>query len=199
MLTKFLKDEESAEERENLNVMLSNATSGLSETIQHLNDVVQVRTGALEKMQSVSLLNVVNNVEKSIEGLLKEKDATTNISIQKSHFVMAVPAYLESIILNLYTNSLKYSSPKRKPVISVSSSSKNNYIQIEFKDNGQGIDLERHRSKVFGMYKTFHAHKEAKGIGLFITKNQIESMDGSISLKSKVDKGTTFFIKLKKG
>jgi signal transduction histidine kinase len=99
----------------------------------------------------------------------------------------------------LYTNSLKYSSPKRKPVISVSSSSKNNYIQIEFKDNGQGIDLERHGSKVFGMYKTFHAHKEAKGIGLFITKNQIESMDGSISLKSKVDKGTTFFIKLKKG
>ncbi|WP_396636504.1 PAS domain S-box protein [Maribacter sp. R77961] len=198
MLTKFLKDEESVEERENLNVMLSNATNGLSETIQHLNDVVQVRTGALEKMQSVSLLNVVNNVEKSIEGLLKEKDATTNISIQKSHFVMAVPAYLESIILNLYTNSLKYSSPKRKPVISVSSSSKNNYIQIEFKDNGQGIDLERHGSKVFGMYKTFHAHKEAKGIGLFITKNQIESMDGSISLKSKVDKGTTFFIKLKK-
>ncbi len=199
MLTKFLKDEESAEERENLNTMLINATSSLSETIQHLNDVVQVRTGALEKMQSISLLNTVHNIEKSIEGLLKEKSATTKRSIQKSHFVMAVPAYLESIILNLYTNSLKYCSPERKPVITVSSSSKKNYIQIEFKDNGQGIDLERHGNKVFGMYKTFHAHKEAKGIGLFITKNQIESMNGKIWLESKVDKGTTFFIKLKKG
>lgn len=199
MLTKFLKDEEDEKERENLNNMLVNASDSLSDTIQHLNDVVQVKTGSLAKMQSVSILNMVERVEKSIEGLLSEQEAVSHINIQKSHFVNAVPAYLESIILNLYTNALKYRSSKRTPIIKISSSILEDSVIIEFKDNGQGIDLKRHKDKIFGMYKTFHNNKDAKGIGLFITKNQIESMNGTISVESEVNKGTIFYIKLNKG
>ena len=42
------------------------------------------------------------------------------------------------------------------------------------------------------MYKTFHNNKEARGLGLYIIKNQIEAMGGSITVSSEVDKGTTF-------
>ena len=111
----------------------------------------------------------------------------------------AVPAYFESIFLNLYTNSLKYFSHERNLVIEISTRTKNETLIISFKDNGQGIDLERHGSKIFGMYKTFHKHKDAKGIGLFITKNQVESMGGTITVESEIDKGTTFNITLKQG
>ncbi|MGY8915134.1 MAG: ATP-binding protein, partial [Flavobacteriales bacterium] len=65
-----------------------------------------------------------------------------------------------------------------------------------FRDNGLGIDLKKHGKKIFGMYKTFHKHKEAKGIGLFITKNQVEAMNGKISVESQVDEGTTFKVTL---
>ncbi len=68
---------------------------------------------------------------------------------------------------------------------------------LSFQDNGQGIDLKRHGDKIFGMYKTFHKHKDSKGIGLFITKNQVEAMNGSIKIESKVNEGTTIYIKLK--
>ena len=61
-------------------------------------------------------------------------------------------------------------------------------------DNGLGINLEKHGEKLFGMYKTFHKNANARGIGLFITKNQIESMGGSIEVESKVNVGTTFKI-----
>jgi signal transduction histidine kinase len=44
------------------------------------------------------------------------------------------------------------------------------------------------------MYKTFHTHEKAHGIGLYITKNQIESMNGKVSVESKVGVGTTFKI-----
>ena len=44
------------------------------------------------------------------------------------------------------------------------------------------------------MYKTFHNHKEAHGLGLYITKNQIESMKGTVSVESEVGVGTTFKI-----
>jgi signal transduction histidine kinase len=44
------------------------------------------------------------------------------------------------------------------------------------------------------MYKTFHGNENAKGIGLYITKNQIESLGGSIQIESEPDSGTTFTI-----
>ncbi len=199
MLTQFLADEKDEEERKNINHMLINASDGLKETIEHLNEVVQSKTGALEQMQSVNLLSTVEKIEKSIHGLISEQQAICKINIEKFHFVNAVPAYLESILLNLYTNALKYKSSDRNPIIEISSSVELDWVIIEFKDNGLGIDLDRHKDKIFGMYKTFHRNKDAKGIGLFITKNQIESMNGTITVESKIDLGTTFYIKLNKG
>jgi signal transduction histidine kinase len=66
---------------------------------------------------------------------------------------------------------------------------------LEISDNGRGIDLNQYGDKMFGMYKTFHSNPDAKGIGLFITKNQVETMGGSISVTSTVNIGTTFKIK----
>ncbi|WP_405384587.1 PAS domain-containing protein [Maribacter sp. LLG6340-A2] len=198
MLTKFLSQEEDENERKNLHKMISNAAESLAETITHLNDVVQVKTGALENLKSLSVLNTIHQIKKSIGGLLEEQNAILNINIPKTHFVNAVPAYLESIFLNILTNALKYRSKERTPVLDISSKIKGDYVKITFSDNGQGIDLKRHGDKIFGMYKTFHKHKDAKGIGLFITKNQIEAMGGKINLESTVDVGTTIFIELKK-
>ena len=199
MLTKFLNEENVDGEVKNIHEMIISASQSLSETIAHLNDVVQVKTGALEKLQSVSVLTTMEQITKSINGLLEEQNAQLHIDIPKSHFVNAVPAYLESIFLNILTNALKYSSKKRTPIIKIKSNIEKSHIVISFSDNGQGINMKRHGDKIFGMYKTFHKHKDAKGIGLFITKNQIESMSGKISVKSEVDKGTTMFIKLKQG
>lgn len=67
---------------------------------------------------------------------------------------------------------------------------------MTFEDNGLGIDLEKHKDKVFGMYRTFHQNTNAKGIGLFITRNQIESLGGSIQIESTVNVGTKFTLKL---
>ncbi|MFX0556292.1 PAS domain S-box protein [Maribacter sp. CXY002] len=197
MLTKFLIQENDEKERENITTMLVNAADSLDETILHLNDVVQVKTGALEKIQSVNVLSCLLKIEKSIEGLLLQKKAKTKIFVNKSDFVMVVPAYIESIFFNLYTNSLKYSSPLRKPNIEISAKTQSGITTIVFKDNGIGIDMNRHADKIFGMYKTFHKHKDSKGIGLFITKNQIEAMGGTINVESEINKGTTFYITLK--
>ena len=198
MLAKFLSQEEDEKELKNINRMITNAAESLSETIAHLNDVVQVKTGALKNLQSISVLNTIEQIKKSIGGLLEKQEAIIKIDIKNSHFVNAVPAYLESIFLNILTNALKYSSPDRTPLIEIKSQLKKETVLISFKDNGQGIDLKRHGDKIFGMYKTFHKHKDAKGIGLFITKNQIEAMGGSIKIESVVDQGTTIFIELNK-
>ena len=65
---------------------------------------------------------------------------------------------------------------------------------LTISDNGLGIDLEKYKDSLFGMYKTFHKHPDSRGIGLFITKNQVEAMGGKIEVESKVGEGTAFKI-----
>src|SRR5690606_390353 len=106
--------------------------------------------------------------------------------------VHSVPAYLDSIILNLLTNAVKYSSPDRRPRIVLEAEKIGGQVRFSVGDNGLGLDLDRYGDKVFGMYKTFHQGKESKGIGLYLIKNQIEAMGGSITMESQVNQGSTF-------
>ena len=105
---------------------------------------------------------------------------------------------MDSIFLNFLTNGIKYRSDKRDSFIKIDYSITGDFITIDIEDNGLGIDMKRHRSKLFGMYKTFHKNEDSRGIGLFITKNQIEAMGGRVEAKSEVDKGSVFSIILKK-
>ncbi len=198
MLINFLKVEKSEGEIKKITAMLDSASQGLNDTILHLNEVVQIKTTTLEKMKPVVLLDALKKVKHNIRALILKKDPLINIAISEMHVVNVVPAYLDSILLNLLTNAIKYSSPERKLRINISSTIKKNQVVLTCSDNGLGIDLKRHGNKIFGMFKTFHKHPDAKGIGLFITKNQIESMGGSIAIKSEVDAGTSFHISLEK-
>ena len=67
---------------------------------------------------------------------------------------------------------------------------------LTIEDNGLGMDLKKYGERLFGMYNTFHKHKDSRGIGLFITKNQIEAMGGRVTVESTIDVGTTFTIYL---
>lgn len=198
MLAKFLTEEKDSVEQGNLIQMLVNASETLSETILHLNEVVRIRTDIEQKMQHISLMTILENVEKGIKALLIENTASIIKDVSPKHEILGIPAYLDSIFLNLYTNAIKYRNSEKSPIIKITSKELGDKLIVVFEDNGKGIDLERHGNKVFGMYKTFHGNKDAKGIGLFITKNQIESMGGSIELESKPNLGTTFVITLSK-
>ena len=91
---------------------------------------------------------------------------------------------------------IKYRYPDRIPKINITSKIINEKTTLIIKDNGLGIDLKKHGHKIFGLLKVFHRNPEAKGIGLFLTKAQVETMGGSISVESEVNIGTTFFVTL---
>ena len=68
---------------------------------------------------------------------------------------------------------------------------------MEISDNGIGIDMELNGPKLFGLFKTFTRNPDSKGVGLYISKNQIESMGGRVTVESKPDFGTKFKIYIK--
>ena len=92
----------------------------------------------------------------------------------------------------MISNAIKYRHEDRNPEIEIQTRENNGSRTILIRDNGLGIDLKKHRDKLFGMYKTFHRNRDSRGIGLFITKNQVESMGGKIEVESQVNEGTTF-------
>ncbi|QWX83374.1 PAS domain-containing protein [Cellulophaga sp. HaHaR_3_176] len=194
MLTTFLNEEEDKTEKKEIENMLIDASESLNESVHHLNDVVQITTTIKEKIKEVNIFNSIKRVRKNISVLLKEKGTICNIDMPIDLIIVAVPAYLDSILLNLFTNAVKYSANDKTLEINIKHKIKDNKTVIYFSDNGLGIDLKRHGKKLFGMYKTFHKHEDSKGIGLFITKNQIEAMNGEIKVKSEVGVGTTFIL-----
>jgi signal transduction histidine kinase len=97
--------------------------------------------------------------------------------------------------LNLISNAIRYRSSERKPYVRASAKISYDEVELLIEDNGLGINLDRFGNQVFEMYKTFHQHPESRGIGLFITKSQIESMGGTIAVQSSPNVGSTFSVK----
>jgi PAS domain S-box-containing protein len=172
----------------------STSTNLLNETINDLVKVVIIKDNPSIDKEEVLIKDVFENVFNQLSYLISLHKPILKIELEKVSILNINKAYLESILLNLFTNAIKYRSPKRILRIFVSSKEVNNMIVLTFKDNGIGIDLERNRDKIFGLYQRFHNYSDSKGLGLYLVKSQVESMGGTISVESEVDKGTTFTI-----
>jgi PAS domain S-box-containing protein len=178
--------------------LLTKSAINLKETIKNLNEVVEMNTTFQETLIPINLYDTLVSTIGNVALLAAEASTTIVNNIDKNCIVLGIQAYLDSITLNFITNGIKYRKPnKSDSKIVVSCYQSNEFIVIQFEDNGLGIDLNKNKTKLFGMYKTFHGNKDARGIGLFITKNQVEAMGGRIEVESEINKGTTFRVFLK--
>lgn len=176
--------------------LLSTASDKLSETIRHLNKVILINTSAPEKLTSVNLYDIVEHTLRTLTYMAKNESVIIENNIEENTIVHGVEQYLDSILMNLITNGIKYSSDEKESYIRIYSIKSDGCNILHIEDNGLGINLEKNRDKIFGMYKTFHEHHDSKGVGLFITKNQVEAMGGKIEVESEVGKGSVFKVYL---
>ena len=178
--------------------MLYKSSGNLKETIEHLNEVTVINTTVGESLVEINLHEEIEKAYNSIGALMNNAQLELINNVPEDCKIFGTRAYIESILLNFTTNAIKYRSTERDSFVRFEVRETKKHIQLSIEDNGLGIDLKRHRQKLFGMYKTFHNHKDSRGIGLFITKNQIEAMGGRIDVESEINKGTKFTISLRK-
>ena len=174
--------------------MLQNVSNSLNETLKDLSEIVHVQTQTKNVISTVSIEHVFDSVMKVLSADIFKTETLIEVDFSNCPTVEYVPAYLESIMLNLISNSIKYKHPERHALIKIDSGVENGRPVLKIVDNGLGIDLTRNGDNIFNLYQTFHNHPEARGIGLYITKNQIESMGGNIAVESIEGKGTIFKI-----
>lgn len=197
-LTGFLEDDCSwLNENENFD-LLKKAVGNLEETVSHLTEIAKMKEVDANEFEVLNLYDYVEQAIYNITAIAKNTNTTIVNYVDEDLCIKAIPAYLDSIILNFLTNAIKYRSDKRLPKIRLTASVLDDgYVIFKVIDNGMGIDMEKFGDKLFHMYKTFHLNEDAIGIGLFMTKNQIESLGGKVEVISEVDVGSEFSIYFK--
>jgi PAS domain S-box-containing protein len=174
------------------------STHLLNETVNDLTKVIIIKDNASIIKEDVLLNNVLEKVLNQLAFQIDLCKPTIKIDFEQIAILNINKTYIESILLNLLTNSLKYKAGNRQLIINISTKQTDDNTTLTFQDNGIGIDLKRNGDKIFGLYQKFHNYPDSKGLGLYLVKSQVEAMGGIISIQSKVDKGTTFTITLKK-
>ena len=190
----FLEEAENDEEKAEMLQHLKNVSGSLDETIHNLNDVVSINNSVNLIYKPLFLIEFISKATDVLKEQIIQKKAIIQNKLLIDTSVNFNPAFLESITLNFLSNAIKYSHPDRQPIITLDSYLHNGQFVLTISDNGIGIDMEKNGDKLFGFYKTFNGNSDARGLGLFICKNQVEYMGGKIEVESTLGVGTTFKI-----
>ena len=195
LIADLLENSKSKDEQDEMITLLKKVSQSLDETMRNLNEVVNIRNNINLKIENLNLNNFIENTLSLLKPQIENKSAIVENNASDDIFIEYNRAYLESILYNFISNALRYSHPDRNPIITLSFNK--NEKSLSIKDNGIGIDLKRNKEDLFGMYKTFNNNPDAKGLGLFLTKNQIDAMGGKIETESELGIGTNFIIYFK--
>lgn len=201
MLSKYNTDSDSQQAlkiaftEEEAMILIHDSSLSLLESLATLMQITEIKLNKEIPRDDCDVNTIINEICNQLQSAIFEKQAlimreltVTEISYPK--------AYLENILYNLISNSLKYAKAGERPEILITTRMKDDRVKLTVKDNGLGIDMEKYADRVFRLNEVFHSGFDSKGVGLYITKTQIESFGGTIEVKSKPNEGCEFTVTL---
>jgi K+-sensing histidine kinase KdpD len=182
-------------ERKRLFTTLKSTAANINEVLNVLVDIAKISEDVNTNSEILFFKEVFERSCNSLAFVINQLDAKFITDFTECPFIVYPKFYLESILINLISNSLKFYSPERSPVISIKTYSEKEKCIMEYTDNGLGLDMKKYGNKIFRLNQTFHNDKQSKGLGLFMIKNQIEAKGGKIWAESEENKGMKFIVK----
>ncbi len=151
------------------------------------------------KHEKINLTKAVKDAVELMEINAKSKNLKVNFVYNGDVFIVGDKERIKEIAINLMSNAIKFTE---KGEITISVKKEKGYAIFSVKDTGRGIK-EEDIPKIFDRFfreersrsKVNSAEKGGLGVGLTIVKELVEAMDGTISVKSKVGKGSEFIVK----
>ena len=193
----MVKSDAVKDEHKEILKMLTNSIKQVQRTNHSLNNILKLRKNLMAKDyaadQSFSLQTILDDVKSGLLHEMEESGMTLEANLNDIAELNFMYVYIKSIFYNLLSNAIKYRDPA-KPLVVKIECSKINDRQYRFviEDNGLGIDLDKNKNKMFGIFKRFHTHVEGSGVGLHIVKSIVDEYNGTIEVESAVGKGTKF-------
>jgi len=171
------------------------ASLKMDEIVKDLSSILYTKSSINQKREKVYFHKLLQGILETLEQEIMQSGCLLCIDIDENvNYMFTIKSYLESIFYNLISNAIKYRSVQRVLKLHISVLKRGNEIEIKVSDNGIGINLKEYGEHLFGLYKRFNFDTEGKGLGLHMTKTQVESLGGSIHVESEPDAGTCFTI-----
>jgi PAS domain S-box-containing protein len=173
------------------------AARSMDDLLHDLNDILSIQSSLTEEAITISLTKEIDVICMELQEEIKRSKATFQIQIaEDADELLCIESYLRGALSNLITNAIKYRAADRLPRIVITARRDGQHTIISIADNGVGINLILHGDKLFRLYSKLHTNRKGKGLGLYLTKSQIEAMDGKLTVDSIEGQGTTFTITL---
>lgn len=153
------------------------------------------RTGL--EIREIPIKKTINEIVASVRNIKEANGISFQIDIDERHPFYSDWHRFNTILENLVSNAIRYHT-KNVPdrYLKLTGTSEREELKLNISDNGTGIDPEFH-DKIFKMFYRLPGSTEGSGLGLYIVKESIEKMEGSIEIESEKGVGTSFYIKLK--
>ena len=162
-------------------------------TIRDLTEISKLQRDIEDDVSQVLFSDIFDEIKLDLETNIQESGASFQVNFNLCPYLRFSKKNLRSILYNLASNAIKYSSPERAPSINITTGIEEDFCVLTVEDNGLGMDLSQ-ESKIFSMFKRLHDHVEGSGIGLYIVKKIVENSGGKIKVESEIGKGSTFKI-----
>lgn len=198
ILLNHYEETDDPEEKKQYIDFLRQSSDALHTLMEDLVDAVKIQNESGIVTEDVGIEQLFEKVVSTLSVQIATSNATVVLTEVEWKVVEYSRIYLESILMNLISNAIKYCSPDRDPEIVVRALNPKGEFILTVEDNGIGIDLKRHRDKLFKLHKTLDRERSGKGLGLFMTKQQIEALGGDIDVQSKPNVGSVFMVNLLK-
>ncbi len=144
--------------------------------------------------EDVSFNEMFNEIFEQLKYGSENKTVTKDVEINQTHHFKSDSKRLKVIFNNLISNAIRYSSDKN-PHIKIKADIDDTIAKIMVIDNGKGIS-KKHLKNVFKMFYRATEDNAGSGLGLYIVKETIDKLRGSINLDSVIKKGTTVTIEV---
>jgi PAS domain S-box-containing protein len=171
------------------------STHQLNETLDDLVKILIIKENTTKSLETVSFDEVFQHTRESIRFIIEKAGAVIRTDFSACREISFNRSYMESLFMNLVTNSIKFAYPGRRPEIDIYTEISDGQPRLVFKDNGSGFDMAKIKGRLFGLHQRFHSHPDGKGVGLYLVHSQVTSLGGSIDAYSQVGMGTTFVIR----
>ena len=172
---------------------LDQIAKSITHLTEDINDYVAILDNQEVKIEDIDLKKLILEVKNEFtETLLDNTGFEVLINLDAWDHISYSKFYMQSIVHNFISNSIKYKRDNVASYIEFKSAIENKHKVLYVRDNGIGLNMERHGDNVFKLYKRFHRNISGKGMGLFLVKSQLEALNATITINSKEGVGTTF-------
>ncbi|WP_164674171.1 sensor histidine kinase [Maribacter litoralis] len=196
VVVEMIRKEKNPEILNQLLPKLDQVANSITNLTKDINEYVSILDNKEIKLSNINLTDLIEEVKHEFtETLLDDSDFEVLLKLDDWNQITFSKFYLQSILQNFVSNAIKYKREEVDSYILFESAIEDNHKVLYVRDNGIGLNLNRHGDNVFKLYKRFHRNISGKGMGLFLIKSQLEALNATISIDSEEGVGTTFKIK----